>query len=341
MQSGSGPVDAVGDLSRSLPQPRGRLAGWLHGPGADQIGLFGALVVLCTIFAILSPYFLLPQNALNIAHAVSYTGITAAITTLVLVGGGLDLSISAVMALAGTVCAELLLKGVPWPAVIAAGLGAGVVVGLFNGAVITYVGINPLIVTIGSQFVVRGAAFLVVQNQELVITERHFLYLGQGSLLGIPVPAILMAAMFCLVGWWMRFTVFGRHMYAIGGSPGGTMARLAGIPVERRRMQMYVLSGAFAALSGIVLAGFTGTGLAYAAQGLELPIIASVILGGTALTGGRGSVLGTVIGVFVLGVVANGITLLNLSNQWQLVVQGVALLLAVIVDEVRAKRRAR
>jgi len=106
-------------------------------------------------------------------------------------------------------------------------------------------------------------------------------------------------------------------------------------------MQMYVLSGLFAAFSGIVLAGFTGTGLAYAAQGLELPIIASVILGGTGLGGGRGSVVGTVIGVFVLGVVANGITLLNLSNQWQLVVQGAALLLAVIVDEYRGKRRAR
>ena len=335
-----GPLDAAGAAPGAAPR-RGRVAAWLAGPGADQVGLFGAFIVLCAVFAALSPYFLLPQNALNIAHAVSYTGITAAITTLVLIGGGLDLSISAVMALAGTVCAELLLKGAAWPLVVAAGLASGAAVGLANGAVTTYVGINPLIVTIATQFVVRGAAFLVVRSQELVITERHFLYIGQGTLGGLPVPALLMVAAFLLVGWWMHFTVFGRHIYAIDGSPGGGMARLAGIPVERRRMQMYVLSGLFAAFSGIVLAGFTGTGLAYAAQGLELPIIASVILGGTGLGGGRGSVVGTVIGVFVLGVVANGITLLNLSNQWQLVVQGAALLLAVIVDEYRGKRRAR
>ena len=340
MESRSGPLDAGGEVPRTRRR-RGPVAAWLGGSGSDQVGLFGAFVVLCAIFAALSPYFLLPQNALNISRAVSYTGITAAITTLVLIGGGLDLSISAVMALAGTVCAELLMKGMPWPLVVAAGLASGALVGVVNGAIVTYLGINPLIVTIATQFVIRGAAFLVVQSQELVITERHFLYIGQGTLLGLPVPALFMVAAFLLVGWWMRFTVFGRHIYAIGGTPGGSMARLAGIPVERRRMQMYVLSGTFAAFSGIVLAGFTGTGLAYAAQGLELPIIASVILGGTGLGGGRGTVVGTVIGVFVLGVVANGLTLLNLSNQWQLVVQGAALLLAVIVDEYRAKRRAR
>ena len=300
-----------------------------------------ALVVICIVFSVLSPFFLLPENALNVARASSYTGITAAITTLVLIGGGLDLSIGAVMALSGTICAQLLMVGVPWPEVVVAGLISGAVVGAVNGAIVTFLGINPLIVTIGTQFVVRGAAFLVVKNQELVITEPHFLYIGQGKLFGLPFPALLMIAMFLLVGFWMRFTRFGRHIKAIGGTPGGSMARLAGIPVDLRRMQMYVLSGTFAGLSGIVLGGFTGTGLAYAAQGLELPIIASVILGGTALTGGRGSVFGTFIGVAVLGVVSNGITLLNVSSEWQFVVQGVALLLAVIVDEVRQKRRAR
>lgn len=308
---------------------------------SDQAGLMAALVVICIVFSVLSPFFLLPENALNVARASSYTGITAAITTLVLIGGGLDLSIGAVMALSGTICAQLLMVGVPWPEVVVAGLISGAVVGAVNGAIVTFLGINPLIVTIGTQFVVRGAAFLVVKNQELVITEPHFLYIGQGKLFGLPFPALLMIAMFLLVGFWMRFTRFGRHIKAIGGTPGGSMARLAGIPVDLRRMQMYVLSGTFAGLSGIVLGGFTGTGLAYAAQGLELPIIASVILGGTALTGGRGSVFGTFIGVAVLGVVSNGITLLNVSSEWQFVVQGVALLLAVIVDEVRQKRRAR
>lgn len=308
---------------------------------SDQAGLFAALIVICVALSLLSPYFLLPQNGLNIARAVSYTGIAAAITTLVLIGGGLDLSVGAVMALSGAVCAELLMLGAPWEIALIGGLLAAAVVGVVNGAIVTYVGINPLIVTIGTQFVVRGVAFLAVRSQELIITEPHILFVGQGTVLGAPFPALLMVGMFVLVWFWMRFTRFGRHLYAIGGTPAGSMARLAGIPVDLRRMQMYVLSAVFAGLGGIVLAGFTGAGLAYAAQGVELPIIASVILGGTALGGGRGAVLGTLIGVAILGAVNNGITLLGVANEWQFVVQGVALLLAVIVDQVREKRRAR
>ena len=308
---------------------------------SNQTGLFGALIATCVVLSILSPYFFQVQNWLNIGRAASYTGITAAITTAVIIGGGLDLSIAAVMAFSGCVGAQLLAMGVPWPIAAGAGLASGAVVGAINGFIITYVGVNALIVTIGTQFVVRGAAYLVVNSQELVITNGHYLYIGQGSLFGVPFPAILMIFVFILVGWLLHFTKFGKHVYAIGGSPGGGMARLAGIPVNRRRMQTYVLSGTIAALSGVVLAGFSGTGLAVAATGQELPIIASVILGGTALLGGRGSVVGTLIGVTLLAAISNGLTLLNVSNIWQSIVQGIALLLAVTVDEVRQKRRAR
>ncbi|MCC7449537.1 MAG: ABC transporter permease [Anaerolineae bacterium] len=305
----------------------------------DQAGLLVSLILVGVFLALASPFFLLPQNLFNVARAISYSGITAAIATLVLVSGGLDLSIGAVMALVGVVCAQMLGAKVPWPLVVIAGLLTGVIVGAVNGTLVTYVGINPFIVTIGSQFLVRGIAYALVKGQELIITEPNFLYLGQGTLGGVPFPALLMIGMFLLVGWWMRYTRFGKHVYAIGGSLSAS--RLAGIPVNRRRMQVYILSGAFAALSGIVLAGFTGSGLAYAAAGSELTVIAAVILGGTALMGGRGTVLGTLMGVVLLGIINNGFVLLSVPSYWQYVVQGAALLLAVVLDEVRAKRAAR
>jgi ribose/xylose/arabinose/galactoside ABC-type transport system permease subunit len=155
----------------------------------------------------------------------------------------------------------------------------------------------------------------------------------------VPFSVWLLLVSLAVVAWVMTRTKFGRHLYAIGGS--APASRLAGIPLERRRMQTYVLSGVGSALAGIVLASYTGAGIAYAASGVELTVIASVILGGTALMGGRGTIFGTFLGILILGIINNGLVLLGLGNQWQLMVTGGILLLAVVVDEVRAKLAAR
>lgn len=333
----------AGAAAQAPPPTRlSAIPGWtLWLLGRDQAGLVASLILICIIFSILSPYFLLPANGINIARGNAFAAVAAAITTLVLVGGGLDLSIGAVMAFVGIVCAQLLLLDVPWFLVIGIGLGIGAGIGLLNGLIVTYVGINPFIVTIGTQFVVRGAAFLGVSNHELTVTEPHFLFIGQGNVFGIPFSALLALAVFGVVAWWLHFTKFGKHIYAVGGTPGGLMARLAGIPINRRRMQIYILSGTFAGLAGIMLDGFTGAGIAYAATGIELTVISAVILGGTALMGGRGTVFGTFLGVMLLAIINNGIVLLDVSTYWQYVVQGAALLIAVTIDEVRIKRAAR
>lgn len=314
---------------RRQPLP---LGGW-----ANNIGLIVSLVGLGLLFSSLSDVFFSWTNALNVGRASAYTGISAAITTAVLVSGALDLSIGAVMALVGVVAARLLAAGYPLGAVLAICLGIGVLVGLVNGAIVTYVGVNPFIVTIGTQFVARGLAyaFSVVQGGELLITDKGFLFIGQRSLLGIPFSVWLLIGALLLVGWMMKRTSFGRHLYAIGGS--APAARLAGIPLERRRMQIYVLSGVGSAFAGIVLASYTGSGVAYSASGIELTVIAAVILGGTALMGGRGTIFGTFLGIIILGVINNGLVLLGLGNQWQLIVTGAILLLAVVIDELRAK----
>jgi ribose/xylose/arabinose/galactoside ABC-type transport system permease subunit len=323
-----------GDRKTLLSSPA--LAGW-----ANNIGLIISLVALIVLFSSLSDVFFQWNNALNIGRASAYTGIAAAITTLVLVSGALDLSIGAVMALVGVVAARLLSDGHSLVFVLVACLAVGAVIGLVNGVIVTFVGVNPFIVTIGTQFVARGLAyaFSVVQGGELVITRKHFLFIGQKDVLGVPFSVWLLVVSLVVVAWVMSRTKFGRHLYAIGGS--APASRLAGIPLERRRMQTYVLSGVGSALAGIVLASYTGAGIAYAATGVELTVIASVILGGTALMGGRGTIFGTFLGILILGIINNGLVLLGLGNQWQLMVTGGILLLAVVVDEVRAKLAAR
>jgi ribose transport system permease protein len=199
---------------------------------------------------------------------------------------------------------------------------------------IAWIGIDALIATIGTQFAIRGFAYLV--GSEQLITNENILWLGQGEVLGIPVPTLLMVATFLLAIWWLNFTVFGRHLRAIGGTHGHA-ARLAGIPVRRRRMQVYILSGLSSGFAGVVLAGYSSAGLAYAAVGIELTIIAGVVLGGTSFFGGHGTIIGTVIGVLFFAIIANGLVLMNVPTLWQQIVQGTVLIIAVGIDRIRTK----
>jgi ribose transport system permease protein len=311
----------------------------------EQIGLFISLAIVIFTFSRLNQYFLTVTNELNIAQQVSYWGIAAAAQTLVLVGGALDLSVGAVMAFVGVMAGRMLEVGVPWEVVLLTGLAAGVVFGAVNGVLYAVFGINPLIVTIGTQFVIRGLAYWLAQGRDISILSTKFNYLGNGRIYhvpffhSIPVAALVMIAVFVFFYMLMRMSRFGRHAYAIGGS--AEAARLVGIPVTRRRVAMMIVSGLFAAVGGIVLAGYSTSGLAYTAQGIELQIIAAVVLGGAALMGGRGTVVGTLLGVLLIGIINDGIVLVGLPTYWQQIVTGGILLLAVLGDEVRAKLRAR
>ncbi len=306
-------------------------------PGTQHFGLIGALFGVGLVVSQLTPFFLKTQNLLNVGTAVSFTGIVAAITTAVLIGGGLDLSIAAVMAFSGTIVAVGIDNGLSVPVTILLALGASGLIGLANGGLISYGGINPFVITVGMQFLVRGFAYQVTDGRVVRVTSEEIRYLGQGKLLDVPVPLWIMLAVFGIVGWLLHTTVWGRHWYAIGGTPGGAMARLAGIPVKRRRLQLYILSSLAAGLSGVLVAGFTTVGDANGLAGLELSILAGVILGGTALTGGRGTVFGTLLGVALIGIIDNAIQLLNYGISAQFLFLGTALLLAVVYDHVRTK----
>jgi ribose transport system permease protein len=305
-------------------------------PQSSIWGIALALVVICIAFAFASPYFFTYLNLTNILSATAYIAITAAVTGMLLVGRGIDLSIAAVMALSGVTVAQLLSVGVPWYIAVVAALAAGAIVGAFNGYFVTYIGVNALIVTIGSQFLVRGIAYMVANNKEITITSPQIQWVGQGSFGGFPISGILTVLVFAFCGYLMRYRPFGKHVFAIGGAP--VAARLSGVPLNRRRMQLFILSGVFAAVSGLVLAGYSASGLAYAANGVELQVIAAVILGGTGLMGGRGTTSGTLLGVLFIAVFLNGMTLLSVPSYFQYVFEGGALLTAVAVDDIRRRK---
>jgi ribose transport system permease protein len=309
------------------------------GSGATSInpGLVAALVIIFVFLSIWSPFFFTSANLLNILKAVVVVGIASAGETVVIISGGFDLSVGSTMAAAGMVAASLLEGGAPiWLAFVAA-IGLGIVVGLINGTIISYFHINPLITTLAMLAIVRGLAFVISGGREIIISERSWLEIGTGALVGIPIIVIVAVSVFLIIGFAMPRTPFGRYAYAIGSNIRAS--RLAGVAVNRWRLSFYVVCGATAALAGLVLTARVGSARPAAAATFELDVIIAVILGGASLTGGRGTLWGTMIGLLLIGVINNGMTLAQIPAFWQQVVKGVILLAAVLYDEFRRHRR--
>lgn len=295
-------------------------------------GLALALVILAIIVQSQSEFFLRQNNLLNIGRAVAVTGVIAAVTTIVLIGGELDLSIGASLGLGGIVAATVLDQGAPLVLVLVAGIVTGLVVGLLNAGLIVGIGVNPLIATLGTMFALRGAAYIWTNGSSVVVFgNEEFAFLGNGKVAGIPFSVIVLGVVFLLVGAILTWTRFGSNVYAIGGDRDAS--RLAGVPVRRVRITIYLLSAVAAAFAGMMLASVNGSADPISGTGIELVVIGSVILGGTALTGGRGGVVGTLLGVIFLGALANGMNLMGLPGYWQIFVQGVVLIAAVVLDK--------
>ncbi len=300
----------------------------------ESLGLIAIYLLLLIALSLKSPYFASVNNFLNILVAVSTIGIIAVAMTMVIVAGGIDLSVGSVMALSGVAIAQLSHHYPIWLCVLAA-LAVGAIVGLFNGVAITRIGINPLIATLGTLSIARGLAFVFSGGLTQTIDSESFGFLGRGFVLGVPFQVIVMAILFVIAAWLMRATVFGRSIYAVGGN--AQASRLAGLPVQNLQIAVYLLCGLGAALGGVISASQLGAGAPAAAQGIELSVIAAVILGGTSLSGGKGTIGGTLLGVLILGTLNNGLTLLNVSSYYQEIARGVVLLLAVGLDQLRLR----
>ena len=297
---------------------------------ARDVALFVVLVGISIYFTVQSQYFFQTDNLLNIARSAAVNGIVAAGETMVLISGGLDLSISSVMAAAGMVTAASIHAGLPPYLAILVGLSFGAVVGFINGIIITKMRINPLITTLATMAIIRGYCYVANNGLSFPIGDETFRSLGLGKLFDIPKPAILLIIVYAIVYVLLRYTQFGRYVYAIGGNANS--CRLCGLNVDRWRLITYVLCGICAAFGGIVLTAIAGTAIPNSALGYELIVISAVILGGTSLAGGEGSVLGTLLAMIVISTIANGMTILNYPVFWQQIIRGFILLLAVLID---------
>ncbi|HEX4517986.1 MAG TPA: ABC transporter permease [Gaiellaceae bacterium] len=300
-----------------------------------EIGVIIALGALCAYGAIATSGFARKENLLNVGQQVSLIGMMAVGMTFVIITGEIDLSVGSIYALASMVTALMLSHGVYWGFAILGGLGVGAGCGLVNGFLTVLFRIPSFIVTLGTLSVFEGMALLITNAAPISLDQtKHniaqFSYLGEGKPFGIPMQLLLMLAVVLVGGFVLRFTKFGYHVYAVGGSREA--ARLCGIPVDRIRILSFVIVGVLSALAGIAglsfllyVSGDTGTGL-------ELLVITAVIIGGTALFGGSGTMLGTLVGVFLIGALQNVLILAQVASFWQTVVVGVVIVAAVAFD---------
>jgi ribose transport system permease protein len=307
-----------------------------------QFALPFVTLALVVYLGLSNEYFFTERNLLNITSAVALIGIAAAFATIVLISGGIDLSPVVTFIMAGLVCHWALARGIPIPVTIAMGLAAGAAIGLLNGLLVSVGRLNPFIVTLATNFLFTGLAFVFTDGDAVLIENESFKEIANSDLIGnVPTVTVIMAAVFALAFCILRYTRFGVHVFAIGGDTDS--ARLSGVPVTRVRTLVYVLAGLAAGLAGVLLASASGSVAPFQGAGQNdlLSILAAVIIGGTALEGGRGTVIGTLVGVLLLGIISNGLVLENISSFWQPVIVGTVLLLAIILDELRRRASLR
>lgn len=297
-----------------------------------RYGIYIAFACLFAILSFISPSFLSVENVLNILRQTSLNGIIAVGMTFVIITGGIDLSVGAIVALAA-VSATSFAHPDSYPIIVpvVVGLGFGVLAGFINGIVIAKGSIAPFIVTLGMMTIVRGAALVFSGGRPIINLTDEYNWIGGGYFLGIPVPVYLFLFVVLMGHFLLAYTKFGRHVYAIGGNEQA--ARVSGINVQKIKIAVYSLAGLFASFAGVVLSSRVMTGSPVAGLSYELDAIAAVVIGGTSLSGGIGSIPGTIIGALIIGIMSNGLDLLNVSSYYQQIIKGVIIIVAVLLDQ--------
>lgn len=321
---------------RAAPGRRGLAA---LGEALNELTILVAFAAITLALALTTPQFLTTANVLSILLASSLIGIVAVGETFVIVTGGIDLSTGSVVALAGVASGLALQAGWGVGLSVLAGLGLGALCGAFNAFAVTVLNMTPFIVTLAVLAMARGLAFIVTDGNTVFGFPDAFDNIGGGNIGPVPVAALITLGVFLAAWIMLARTVFGAEVYAVGGNREA--ARLAGIPVGRTLALVYVIAGALSGLGGVVLTGRLDSAQPIAGVGLELNAIAAVVIGGASLFGGKGSMLGTVLGVLIIGLINNGLTLWNVQPFWVQFIQGAVIFAAVLVDSLNQKRRAR
>lgn len=296
----------------------------------DKYRVLLIFIALLLVASLLSDAFLTTSNLFNVFRQVSIIAIMSVGMTLVILTAGIDLSVGSVMAFSGAVLAGIITAGVSLPIAIIACLLVGIILGLFNGFVISKGKVPAFIATLAVMVIARGMTLVFTQGNPIVVSNSAFRYIGSGTIFGIPFPIILMIIIYVIMYWILKQTTFGRYLYAIGGNEEAS--RLAGISVDRVKLAVYALAGFFASISALIYTSRLMSAQPNAGAGMELDAIAAVIIGGTRLSGGRGGVTGTLIGALIMGVLDNILNLTNVSPFYQDIAKGLVILAAVLID---------
>lgn len=308
----------------------------------DQLkkkAIWFALLILVVGFSIANPRFLSSNNLFTIARQVSMYGIASIGMTFVILIGGIDLSTGSIITLVNVVCAYLMVNlGLSIPVAILLSMVLAVGIGLFNGALVSVIGIPAIIATFASQIIFKGVAYLLSGGVPIYGFDEKFKVIGQGYVGVIPVPVLIMIACFAIGSFILNKTYFGRYFYAVGGNEEAS--ELSGIKVGRTKLLIYALAGFFAGLAGIVMLSRTNSAQPTAGIGYEFDVITCVVLGGVSISGGFGKISGVIAGVLIIGVLTNGMVLMNISTYMQLIVKGIVLIAAVGVDSFQKKHSA-
>jgi len=304
----------------------------------ELAGMLPVLIVICILFALLTPNFLTQNNIVNVVRQASINIVLAAGMTFVILTGGIDLAVGSVLGFTAVIAVAVSLQpALSWAAVPIA-LLAGLVVGVLTGMTVAYIGLPPFIVTLGTYTAIRGAAYLAAGGTTVINSKIGFAWIGNGYLGPIPWLVIIALVTIAVSAFILHRTILGVHVYAVGGNPQA--ARLTGIRVPLILIFAYGVSGLLSGLGGVMSASRLYSAQGQLGIGYELDAIAAVILGGTSFVGGIGTVFGTLIGALIIAVLNNGLTLMNVSFYWQLVIKGAVIVLAVMLDKLRTRGQA-
>jgi ribose transport system permease protein len=308
--------------------------------GSQPFWVMVALLVICLVMSWLQPAaFASLDNFFNITRNFAFIGIMALGMTAVILTGGIDLSVGSVMGVVGVVCGLILQAEQHWLLAVLGGLAAGMLAGAVNGALIAYVGLPSFVVTLGMLSVGRSLAIVLSQNKMIYEFGPYgdtFNNIGGGEILGVANPVWMLIFLTLVFGFVFNFTAWGRYLYAIGGNENA--ARLTGVPVDRIKLQAYVVSGLTAAIASVMIVGWQGSAINALGQGYELRVIASTVIGGANLMGGEGGAFGAFVGAALIEVIRNSLLMAGVDANWQGTFVGVFIVLAVLLERIRGRR---
>ncbi|MDH3661344.1 MAG: ABC transporter permease [Alphaproteobacteria bacterium] len=298
--------------------------------------IVGVTILMAIVISMLSPHFLTVGNLTNLLKQVAIVAVLAGGQTLVILSGGIDLSSGSILALSAVTIGFLIENGYPPLLATFAGIVVGTLCGLINGIIIAKGRIPPFIATLGMMGIARGLALVITKGVSYMVLVPFFDIIGNGKLLGLPVPIVIVIVVYAALHIVLRRTVFGRHIYAIGGNEH--VSRLEGIRVDHHKILIYTISGFLAAIAALIMVGRLASTPPHVARGAELEAIAAVIIGGTSFAGGIGAVETTLIGALIMAMITNALNILGVSSFWQQVFIGIVIIVAVWLDNLKGRR---